>query len=233
MDWGNIKQSEQIKCAIHLTSQRGWITWRAQLKTVWPLVESTSFNAWKISLQNRKAKWPQNSFVFIPDLVFKRYVQLFKWKCPLFFAKLPEREWLKNDNKKFSVWFVERTRRVCRPCRATTRCLDNNKQKKSSQKMILPLRLRLYHKCLHVANIHGKPFIARSWRMSCRNLRWTFLVNNGWPYLTTFKNWLFRDSLLTCALGGLSPVLCPHYPDGSSPGEEKKIWRTLKTIDIK
>ena len=94
--------------------------------------------------------------------------------------------------------------------------------------------LRLYHKCLHVTNIHGKPYMARSWRMSCRNLRWTFLVNNGWqPYLTTFKNWLSRDSLLTCALGGLSPVLCPHYPDGSSPGEEKKIWRTLKTIDIK
>ena len=131
MDWGNIKQSEQIKCAIHLTSQCGWITWRAQLKTVWPLVESTSFNAWKISLQNRKAKWPQNSFVFIPDLVFKRYVQLFKWKCPLFFAKLPEREWLKNDNKKFSVWFVERTKPVCRPCRATTRCLNYNKQKKN------------------------------------------------------------------------------------------------------
>ena len=94
--------------------------------------------------------------------------------------------------------------------------------------------LRLYHKCLLFTNIHGKPYMARSWRISCRNLRWTFLVNNGWrPYLTTFKNWLSRDSFLTCALGGLSPVLCPHYPDGSSPGEKKKIWWTLKTIDIK
>ena len=55
---------------LDLTFQCGGITWRAQLKTVWPLVESTSFNARKISLQNRKAKWPQNSAVFIPDLVF-------------------------------------------------------------------------------------------------------------------------------------------------------------------
>ena len=93
--------------------------------------------------------------------------------------------------------------------------------------------LRLYHKCLHVTNIHGKPFIARPWQISCRNLRWTFLFNNGWqPYLTTFKNWS-RDSFSNCALGGLSPVLCPHYPDGSSPGEKKKIWWTLKTNDIK